>query len=58
MTNDKSNKPNDDVIICTDELRELVMIRRFNFSPDEVWVDAWTGGGMMKPYGFRWILER
>ena len=94
MTNDKSNKPNDDVIICTDELRELVMIRRFNevfhsddhvypidtgdnrvlgiardykgkrmlglfnFSPDEVWVDAWTGGSMMKPYGFRWILER
>ena len=44
------------------ELRELVMIRRmlglFNFSPDEVWVDAWTGGSMMKPYGFRWILER
>ena len=58
MTNDKSNKPNDDVIICTDELRELVMIRRFNFSPDEVWVDAWTGGSMMKPYGLRWILER
>ncbi len=25
---------------------------------DEVWVDAWTGGSMMKPYGFRWILER
>ena len=28
------------------------------WSEDEVWVDAWTGGSMMKPYGFRWILER
>ena len=34
------------------------MLGLFNFSPDEVWVDAWTGGSMMKPYGFRWILER
>ncbi len=27
------------------------MLGLFNFSPDEVWVDAWTGGSMMKPYG-------
>ena len=34
------------------------MLGLFNFSPDEVWVTAWTGGSMMKPYGFRWLLER
>lgn len=34
------------------------MLGLFNFSPDDVWVDAWTGGSMMKPYGSRWILER
>ena len=34
------------------------MLGLFNFSPDEVWVNSWAGGSMMKPYGFRWILER
>ena len=34
------------------------MLGLFNFSPDEVWVNVWTGGSLMKPYGFRWILER
>ena len=40
------------------EYKEKRMLGLFNFSPDEVWVDAWTGGSMMKPYGFRLILER
>ena len=34
------------------------MLGIFNFSPDEVWVNSWAGGILMKPYGFRWILER
>ncbi|MBQ6151093.1 MAG: amylosucrase [Mogibacterium sp.] len=34
------------------------MLGLFNFSPDEVWVNDWTGGSLMKPYGFRWMLER
>ena len=34
------------------------MLGLFNFSPDEVWVNSWAGGSLMKPYGFRWILER
>ena len=34
------------------------MLGLFNFSPDEVWVNSWAGGILMKPYGFRWILER
>ena len=34
------------------------MLGIFNFSPDEVWVNSWAGGIQMKPYGFRWILER
>ena len=34
------------------------MLGLFNFSPDEVWVNAWGGSSMMKPYGFRWLLER
>ena len=34
------------------------MLGIFNFSPDEVWVNSWAGGILMKPYGFRWSLER
>ena len=34
------------------------MLGLFNFSPDEVWINDWTGWNMLKPYGFRWILER
>ena len=34
------------------------MLGLFNFSPEEVWVNSWAGGSLMKPYGFRWLLER